>query len=110
MNKQVAYDWVRVQLPTDRLTYTDYIKTISGLNRITDNPVRTVEIVTAAICQAKAFGYSSEWVQSEIKLEAQAEAAGDRVNWLLAILQHAGADDEALDQYNERINRFQTNG
>lgn len=104
--RQLAYDWVRVELPTHRLTYTDYINTLAGLNTITDDPDRTTAIFTAVLDQAQRLGYSSEWVQSELKFEAQAEAVGDRAAWLLAVVENSGATDKALDQYNERVNRF----
>ena len=41
---QLAVNWVQLNLPTDRLTYTDYINAIGGLQVITDDPVRTKAI------------------------------------------------------------------
>jgi hypothetical protein len=106
MIRQLAYEWVNVELPTQRLTYTDYICTITGLNYITDNPDRTIEIVSAIIQQAKLLGYFSEWVQAEIKFEAQAEATGDRANWLQVEVAAQDGSDYSLDLYNERLTRF----
>ena len=104
--RQLAYDWVRVELPTHSLTYADYVNTIAGLNTITDDVDRTATIFAAVITQAKALGRSSEWVQQELKFEAQVEAVGDRGKWLRLDVAARDASDAALDLYNERVNRF----
>ena len=104
--RQLAYDWSRVELPNQQLTYTDYITTLTGLSSIIDNADRTSAIFSAVLDQAKSLGRSSEWVQAELTFEAKAEAVGDRPTWLLAELENAGVTDAALDRYNERKTRF----
>lgn len=104
--RQLAYDWARVELPNQRLTYTDYISTLNGLSSIVDNSGRTSAIFSAVLDQAQRLGRSSEWVQAELTFEAKAEAVGDRDTWLLAELKNAGVTDAALDWYNERKKRF----
>lgn len=104
--RQLAYEWAMVELPTHRLTYTDYLSTIAGLNVVTDDPDRTATIVAAVLHQAKQLGYSSEWVQQELKFEARVEATGERNKWLRLELVAGELSDAALDQYNERLTRF----
>ena len=104
--RQLAYDWSRVELPNQQLTYTDYITTLTGLSTIVDNADRTSTIFGAILAQAQSTGRSSEWVQAELTFEAKAEAVGDRFTWLLAELENAGVTDAALDRYNERKTRF----
>ncbi|AUD02111.1 hypothetical protein [Spirosoma pollinicola] len=103
---QLAFNWVQLNLPTDRLTYTDYINAIGGLQVITDDPTRTKAIFSAILDQANELGYSSEWVEVELKFEAQAEAVGDRAKWLRLDVAAREASDESLDLYNLRVSRF----
>lgn len=103
---QLAFNWVQVNLPTSRMIYSDYINAIGGLNVITDDAVRTKTIFSAVLDQAKTLGYSSEWVEAELKFEAQAEAVGDRAKWLHLGVAARDASDEALDLYNIRMDRF----
>ena len=103
---QLAYDWVRVELPIEYLTYADYINILSGLHVITNDIGQTAQISAAVIDQAQRLGYSSEWVRAELRFEAQAVAVGDRVQWLLTDLTSKGGDNDSLDLFNERLNRF----
>jgi hypothetical protein len=104
--RRLAMEWLRGQLPSRTLTYEDYLRTIAGLNVVTGDSARTAHIMTAVIDQAKARGYSSDWVQQEVRFEAQVEAVGNRDSWLSLQLQNSAGRDQDLDLYNERLIRF----
>jgi len=104
--RQLAYHWMQVELLPGHLFYSDYIKAIAGLHALTGNADRTTYLVLAVLNQAKELGRSAEWVEAELKIEAQAEVVGNRTGWLLADLKRQGAVDAALDAYNERMNRL----
>jgi hypothetical protein len=102
--------WVRAELPPDGLTYLDYTRTISTLLLTTQNPEQTTTIVQAVLAQATALHKTSEWVDQELKFEGMIYGA-DRQDFLrLELSQATTIDDHLLDTYNERLNRFQTNG
>jgi hypothetical protein len=107
--RRLAMDWLRGQLPSRTLTYADYLSTIVGLNLVTGDSVRTSQIMTAVIDQAKRHGYSSDWVQTEVRFEAQAEAIGNRGSWLVLQLRNSTGKDQDLDLYNLRASRFTQN-
>lgn len=107
--RRLAMEWLRSQLSSRTLTYADYLSTIAGLNVVTGDSVRTARIMTAVIDQAKQLGYSSDWVQQEVRFEAQAEAVGNRNSWLQLQLQNSAGWDADLDLYNERLIRFSGN-
>ncbi|UHG94667.1 hypothetical protein [Spirosoma oryzicola] len=96
----LAYQWAKGDLPTRRLTYNDYVRAVASLQSITEDPARTAVIVSAVLDQAKEFGCSSEWVQDELKFEAQVEATGDRAHWLNLDVAANDASDESPDLYN----------
>ena len=109
--RQLAYEWAQIELPTQRLTYSDYIRAISGLQETTKNMVKTSAIVKAILQQASQLGKSSEWVERELHFEALAEFVEDRREMLVLDLEHGGVvDDASLDLYNERLGRFKAVG
>lgn len=105
--RQLAYEWAKIDLPTQRLSYGDYIQALTCLQASTNDMVRTRRIVKAVLEQASQLGQSSEWVERELRFEALAEFVQDRGELLLLELAHGGlVDDAALDLYNERLSRF----
>lgn len=108
--RRLAMDWLRGQLPSRTLTYNDYLSTIAGLNLVTGDSIRTAQIMTAVIDQAKRLNYSSDWVQAEVRFEAQAEAVGNRASWLKLQLHNSAGKDGDLDLYNLRLSRFTQHG
>ena len=109
--RRLANQWVRADLPTARLSYTDYMRAIAGLLQAIGNSQQTTAVFFAVINQARALGKSSEWLQHELRFEALAEFVESRTDLLLLDLAHSGrVDDQALDLYNERLNRFTANG
>ncbi|GAB2563157.1 hypothetical protein GCM10027190_10990 [Spirosoma areae] len=105
--RQLAYEWARVDLPTQRLKYSDYIRAVTSLQASTKNMSKTRTIFKAILQQASQLAKSSEWVEQELRFEALAEFIEDRVETLLLDLTHGGVvDDAALDLYNERASRF----
>ena len=102
--------WVGAELPPNGLTDTDYTFTIRTLLLTTQDADRTTVIVQAVLAQAKVLHKTSVWVEQELKFEGMIEGA-DRADFLLLDLQQAEAlGDTMLDSYNERINRFATQG
>ncbi|WP_080059105.1 hypothetical protein [Spirosoma aerolatum] len=102
----LALEWALAELPTQQLTYGDYLTNIRILLLTTQDVDRTSQIVKAVLRQAAQLHKTSEWVEQELKFEGMVEGA-DRVDFLRFELQQAGAPDDALlDQYNERIMRF----
>jgi hypothetical protein len=109
--RQLAHQWVRAELPTTHLSYADYVRAIAGLQQTIGNVQRTTALFTVVINQARTLGKSSEWIQRELHFEALAEFVESRADLLLLDLEHGGpVDDNALDLYNERLNRFTANG
>ena len=109
--RQLAYAWAQAELPTTRLSYADYVRAIAGLQQAIGNAQRTTVVFTAVINQGRALGKSSEWIERELRFEALADFVESRADLLVLELEHKGlVDDEALDLYNERLNRFSTNG
>jgi hypothetical protein len=102
----LAYQWVRAELPAERMTYIDYTTAIRTLLLTTQNPDRTTNIVQAVLTQAMTLRKTAAWVDQELKFEGMIEGA-DRVDFLRFELQQAeSVDDGMLDAYNERITRF----
>ena len=56
--------------------------------------------------QANQLDRSGEWVNTELKFETHAEEVSDRPLLLGLAVEWQGGGDEALDLYNERLNRF----
>ena len=105
--RQLAYEWARVDLPTQRLSYGDYIRVVTSLQASTKNMAKTRAIFKAILQQASQLAKSSEWVERELQFEALAQFIDDRQETLLLDLAHGGVvDDAALDLYNERASRF----
>ncbi|GAB3748568.1 hypothetical protein GCM10028817_07320 [Spirosoma pomorum] len=68
---------------------------------------RTTAIVQAVLAQAVTLRKTADWVDEELKFEGMIEGA-DRADFLRFDLQQTGdVDDDLLDRYNERMNRFQ---
>ncbi len=107
---ELTFQWVRAELPVQRMTYVDYTLAIRTLLLTTQDSNRTRVIVQAVLAQATTLHKTSAWVEQELKFEGMIEGA-DRADFLLLDLQQADTiDDTMLDSYNERINRFATNG
>ncbi|WP_020597690.1 hypothetical protein [Spirosoma panaciterrae] len=104
--RSLALEWALAELPAQRLTYGDYLTNIRILLLTTQDANRTAQIVKAVLTQAIRLHKPSEWVEQELKFEGMVEGA-DRADFLRFELQQAGTlDDATLDQYNERIRRF----
>lgn len=100
--------WLRAELPAQGLTYADYQTAIRTLLLTTQNADRTTAIIKAVLAQAAMLRKTSGWVEEELKFEGMIEGA-DRTDFLRFELQQADPiDDELLDSYNERMNRFAT--
>jgi hypothetical protein len=105
--RQLAYEWAKVDLPTQRLSYRDYIQAVTSLQGSTKNMTKTRTILNAILQQARQLGKSSEWVEQELRFESLAEFIDDRAESLLLDLAHGNVvNDAALDLYNERASRF----
>ena len=102
----LTVQWVRAELPVRGLTYADYTTDVRTLLLTTQDPERTAAIVQAVLAQAIDLQKTAEWVEEELKFEGMIDGA-DRADFLRFELEQAAAiNDEMLDQYNERINRF----
>lgn len=102
--------WIRADLPTMGLTDFDYMQAIRTLLLTTQDPERTTAIVQAVLDQAMVLRKTAVWVDQELKFEGMIHGI-DRADFLLLDLQQADKlDDAMLDSYNERINRFATQG
>lgn len=107
--RQLANEWARVDLPTQGLSYGDYIRAVTSLQAATQNMVKTRTLFKAILQQASQLAKTSEWVEQELRFEALAEFVEDRGEMLVLDLAHGGiVDDAALDLYNQRVNRFKT--
>lgn len=105
--RQLAYEWARVDLPTQRLSYGDYIRAVTSPQESTKNMAKTRTIIKAILQQTSQLARSSEWVERELRFEALAEFIEDRRESLLLDLAHESVvDDAALDLYKERLSRF----
>ncbi|MBO0949187.1 hypothetical protein [Fibrella forsythiae] len=106
---QLAYQWVAANRPAAGRVYNDYINTLRTLLLTTQNPERTTSIVGAVLRQAVNLDKTAQWVEEELKFEGMLTGV-DRADFLLLELQQTGGvNDQLLDAYNERINRFATN-
>ena len=109
--RQLAYQWLQAKLPSTHVAYADYVRAIAGFQQAIGNAQRTRTVFIAVINQARALGKSSEWIQHELRFEALAEFVGNRADLLVLELEQGGrVDDDSLDLYNERLNRFDVNG
>ncbi|GAB3257834.1 hypothetical protein GCM10027347_20670 [Larkinella harenae] len=98
--------WEEATLVNQASTDVDYFTTICTLLLTTQSPERTQTILQAVLNQAIALEKNSGWVEQELKFEGMIEGA-DRADFLLFELHQAGAiDDQMLDSYNLRLNRF----
>ena len=104
----LTLQWVRAELPAQALTYADYQTDIGVLLLTTQNADRTTAIFQAVLAQAITLQKTAGWVKQELKFEGMIEGA-DRADFLRFELQHAATiNDQLLDSYNERMNRFAT--
>ncbi|XAZ82039.1 hypothetical protein A6C57_27225 (plasmid) [Fibrella sp. ES10-3-2-2] len=104
--QQLAYQWLAALRPAAGLSYADCMDTLRTLLLTTQSPERTGAIVTAVLKQAVHLEKTSQWVQQELHFEGMLNGV-DRADFLLLDLQQAGhIDDQLLDAYNERVNRF----
>ena len=102
----LTLQWVRAGLLDQGLTFKDYQTDIRVLLLTTQNTDRTTAIVQAVLAQATKLSKTSSWVEEELKFEGMIEGA-DRADFLRFELQQAPTiDDQLLDRYNERLNRF----
>ncbi len=104
---KLAFSWSQADLPSEHMAYVDFIRAINGLLTATRTAKATAYIFAGVINQASALGKTSEWVEGELRFEAQAAAVGNRPERLRFELGRLGpVDDASLDLYNERLNRF----
>lgn len=104
--RQLAYQWVWAERPAAGLAFKDYINSLQVLLLTTQSPQRTVTIAKTVFKQAVNLDKTSAWVEQELKFEGMLNGV-DRADFLLLELQQAtGVDDQLLDTYNERPNRF----
>ncbi|MFD2934166.1 hypothetical protein [Spirosoma flavum] len=83
------------------------MRAIAGLQAATRSVGRTSEVFAVVIRQAVGLGKTSEWVKRELRFEAMVQEVESRAALARLDLEHSGAvDDNLLDLYNERLNRF----
>lgn len=105
--QKLAFSWAHADLPNEHMAYVDFIRAINGLLTATRTARATAYIFAGVINQASALGKTSEWVEGELRFEAQAAAVGNRPKRLLFELSRLEiVDDATLDLYNERLIRF----
>lgn len=105
--KTLAYEWVKANLSTVTLTYSDYVDAITRLMLSATSVDRAIDIFGAVLDQAIALKRSCEWVAAELKFEVSAEVVGNRQAVLdLAIASEGAGNDASLDLYHNRLNRF----
>lgn len=98
--------WIWANRPAAGLTHQDYTANLRILLLTTQSAKRTCVIVQAILQQAVHLDKDSQWVEQELKFEGMLNGA-DRADFLLFELQQASEiDDQLLDAYNERLNRF----
>lgn len=101
--------WIWADRPAAGLTDQEYTTTLRILLLTTQSAQHTRAIVKAVLKQAVKLNKDSPWVERELTFEGMINGA-DRADFLLLELQQAGeVDDQLLDAYNERLNRFPTN-
>ncbi|MFD1143624.1 hypothetical protein ACFQ4C_21025 [Larkinella insperata] len=104
----LAFQWAHANLLHQIPGNNDHVTTIRTLLLTTQDPERTQTIVQAILDQATRLHKTSAWVEQEIKFEGMITGA-DRADFLLFELHQAGTiDDDLLDSYNLRLNRFTT--
>jgi len=102
----LAQQWVQAELLAQQFSFIDCATTIKTLLLTTQSLERTSTLVNTILDQAVTLRKTSVWVDEELKFEGMIEGA-DRVDFLRFDLQQATApDDDLLDRYNERMNRF----
>ena len=98
--------WICADRPAAGLTHQEYTTSLRILLLTTQSPKRTRAIVQAVFQQAVKLNKDSQWVERELKFEGMLNGV-DRADFLLFELQQAGEiNDQLLDAYNERLNRF----
>lgn len=105
---ELAHEWVKAQLPGERVAYGNCIGMIGELLTVTLDMHRTRAIFMAILNQAIHLDETSTWVEHELYFEIMATTLfGNRRDALkhdLELTPFIG--DQALDLYNERLNRF----
>lgn len=105
LNPEWFWEGQRLPEPINYL-YLDYLVQIGTLLLTTQNPDQTQLIFMSVLNQAEALGKSSFWVEEELKFEGMVDGA-DRTDFLNFELSQADhVDDILLDQYSERLARF----
>jgi hypothetical protein len=105
--QNLTQQWANAELPTQEIASLDHTRSLRTLLLTTQSIERTTAIVQAVLAQAVVLRKTSDWVDEELKFEGMLVGA-DRADFLRFDLQQTGAvDDELLDRYNERMNRFQ---
>lgn len=104
--RELAYQWALLDLPNKVVTYQDYITAVALLHTATGNATQTEYIFTVVLNQARQLGKSSEWVEKELHFEGMTEFTSRKELLNLYMKRQPVVDDETLDLYNERLNRF----
>ncbi|WP_461138106.1 hypothetical protein [Spirosoma pomorum] len=103
----LAQQWENAELPSLEFDCSNYTRSLRTLLLTTQSVERTTAIVQAVLAQAVTLRKTADWVDEELKFEGMIEGA-DRADFLRFDLQQTGdVDDDLLDRYNERMNRFQ---
>jgi len=110
---QLAMQCMNAGLPGEVLAYPFHVRTLKNLLAATQSIGRTRVILWVLMAHAKRLNHSEKWVCDEMDFEAYVAAAvSDDIpkSWqrfLLADLEcHEQIDNGLLDQYNERLTRF----
>lgn len=105
---ELAHALIRARLSGEHLAYANSIQQISGLLMSTQDQVRTRHIFMAVLNQAIELGKTYSWVERELLFEVIATTfEGNRNDALGYDLRQAPTiNDQQLDLYNERLNRF----
>lgn len=102
---------IRAKLPGEHLSYANSIQVISGLLMTTQNKDRTRHIFMAVLNQAIELNKTYSWIECELLFEIKATSFGENRNEALTyeLKQASTINDQELDLYNERLNRFTPN-
>ena len=96
-------NWLNQNITTDQ---APYVKAITTLWAATGDGIKALATFRSLVLEATTLEKSGEWLLSEMRFEAQANAVGNRQRCaLFALESHNAPNNEALDIYNQRMNR-----
>ena len=105
--RQLALEWVQSGLPSDEVTFVDCMNVLGNLQAATGRIDQTEAIFESVFQQAIDLRKSSDWLAVELKFEMLAQTVSSRSELAMLYLTHTGSvDDDALDLYNQRNQRF----